>query len=102
MGTHGSAFARQVPYQFAGEGTKSLGFEAMRGTLYWSRSWSKETLSQGPLVQSLCGRFLLPITLLDQISQERHHGHRPLPAKSTNCSCSLMEQAIRPSRILIK
>jgi hypothetical protein len=102
MGTHGSGFAQQVPYQFAAEGIKSLGFESMRGTLYWSRSWSKETLSQGPLVQSLCGRFLLPITLLDHISRERHHGHRPLPAESTYCSSSLMEQAILPSRILIK
>jgi hypothetical protein len=102
MGTHGSAFAQQVPHQFAGEGIKNLGFEAMRGTLYWSRSWSKETLSQGPLVQSPCGRFLLAITLLDHISQERHHGHRRLPTESTDCSSSLMEQAIRPSRILIK
>ena len=53
------AFGPPVRCQFAAEVEKIGGYGVRCGTLWWSRSWSKETLPQRPLVQSRCGRFFL-------------------------------------------
>jgi hypothetical protein len=52
MNTRLRAFGRQCRGQFAEEGEGTWVFGLRRGTLEWSRSWSKETLPQGPLDQS--------------------------------------------------